>query len=66
MSESNDVSKQRSIRILLLEDNAADADLSLRHLRRGGFQVEADIVRTQELLAKCLLGPGRLNGLMYR
>jgi CheY-like chemotaxis protein len=48
MSSGNYVSQQKSIRVLLLEDNAADAELSLRQLRRDGFQVEPDIVRTPE------------------
>jgi two-component system cell cycle sensor histidine kinase/response regulator CckA len=32
------------IRVLVLEDMPADAELALRQLRRDGFQVEADIV----------------------
>lgn len=44
MSFPNDVSRQ--IHVLLLEDNPADAELSLRQLRRDGLQVDADIVRT--------------------
>ncbi len=48
MSVPDDVSRQKSIRVLLLEDNPADAELSLRQLRRDGFQVDADIVRTPD------------------
>ena len=46
MSERKELRGDKSIRVLLLEDNPADAELSLRQLRHGGFQVEADIVRT--------------------
>ncbi|MGC2450150.1 MAG: response regulator [Candidatus Sulfotelmatobacter sp.] len=48
VSVPDDVSRQKSIRVLLLEDNPADAELSLRQLRRDGFQVEAVIVRTPD------------------
>src|SRR5579863_6488754 len=48
MSVPDDVSRQKSIRVLLLEDNPADAELSLRQLRRDGFQVDADIARTPD------------------
>jgi len=48
MSVRDDVSRQTSIRVLLLEDNPADAELSVRQLRRDGFQVDADIARTPD------------------
>jgi two-component system, cell cycle sensor histidine kinase and response regulator CckA len=48
VSVPDDVSRQKSIRVLLLEDNPADAELSLRQLRRDGFQVDADIVRSPD------------------
>jgi two-component system, cell cycle sensor histidine kinase and response regulator CckA len=48
MGIPDDVSKQKSIRVFLLEDNPADAELSLRELRRNGFQVDADVVRTPD------------------
>ena len=31
---------------LLVEDNLADAELVLRELRRGGFEVSSDVVQT--------------------
>jgi two-component system, cell cycle sensor histidine kinase and response regulator CckA len=48
VSVPDDVSRQKSIRVLLLEDNSADAELSLRQLQRDGFQVDPDIVRTSD------------------
>ena len=48
MSERKELQDNNSIHVLLLEDNPADAELSLRQLRRDGFQVEADIVRTPD------------------
>jgi two-component system, cell cycle sensor histidine kinase and response regulator CckA len=37
------------IRALLLEDTPRDAELSLRQLKRDGFEVEADILSTPDL-----------------
>jgi two-component system cell cycle sensor histidine kinase/response regulator CckA len=48
ISNHNGVSQLRFIRVLLLEDTPDDAELSLRQLMRGGFQVEADVVRTPD------------------
>ena len=48
MSVPDDVPGPKSIRVLLLEDSPADAELSLRQLRRDGFQVDADIARTPD------------------
>ena len=48
MNERGEVSPRKSIHVLLLEDNPADAELSLRQLRRNGFQVESDLVRTRD------------------
>jgi PAS domain S-box-containing protein len=48
MNERKELRDNRSVRVLLLEDNPADAELKLRQLRRDGFQVEADIVRTPD------------------
>jgi PAS domain S-box-containing protein len=39
---------RRSARILLLEDNPADAKLSLRELARAGFGLDSDVVSTSE------------------
>jgi signal transduction histidine kinase len=36
------------LRILLVEDNAADSELVLRELRRGGFEVSAAIVQSAQ------------------
>jgi two-component system cell cycle sensor histidine kinase/response regulator CckA len=70
MIEPNDVSGPKFIRALLLEDNAADAELSLRQLRRDGFQVDAEIVRTPDEFKErirggtydIVLGDNRLPG----
>lgn len=47
MSDERNKSHQRP-RILLLEDNSADAKLSLRELARAGFEVDSKIVSTSE------------------
>jgi two-component system cell cycle sensor histidine kinase/response regulator CckA len=47
MPNEYDKSHRRS-RILLLEDNSADAKLSLRELGRSGFEVDSRIVSTPE------------------
>src|ERR1700740_3686872 len=47
MSDEHHKSHQRP-RILLLEDNTADATLALRELQRSGFEVDSKIVSTPE------------------
>lgn len=42
------------LRLLLIEDNADDAALCLRLLRRSQFDIEADVVKTQEQVAERL------------
>ena len=37
---------QMKLDVLLVEDNSADAELVLRELRRGGFDVASDLVQT--------------------
>jgi PAS domain S-box-containing protein len=39
---------ERLLRLLVLEDRPADAELCLRELRRGGFEVSAEIAGTRE------------------
>jgi signal transduction histidine kinase len=39
---------QTKLRILLVEDNAADSELVLRELRRGGFEVSGTIVQSAQ------------------
>jgi len=39
---------QPILQVLVVEHNAPDAELSLQELRRGGFDVRADIVTTRE------------------
>ena len=46
--------KPRILRLLLVEDNAADAELATAELRRGGFEVLSDLVQSKEDLAACL------------
>jgi two-component system, cell cycle sensor histidine kinase and response regulator CckA len=45
MSDEQTKSHQRP-RILLLEDNSADAKLSLRELARAGFKIDSEVVAT--------------------
>lgn len=40
--------KPRQLRVLLVEDNAADGELMLHALRKGGFESEAEVVQTAE------------------
>ena len=42
------------LRILLVEDNPADAELCLRELKRAGWEVAAEVVQTAEECAQCL------------
>lgn len=50
MTGSKDMTSQKSgrRRILLLEDNIADAKLSLRELARAGFEVDSEVVSTSK------------------
>ena len=43
-----------ALRILMFEDNPEDVELSLRALKRGGFEVSADVVTTVEDLEQRL------------
>ncbi|MDK2971636.1 MAG: two-component system, cell cycle sensor histidine kinase and response regulator CckA [Candidatus Sumerlaeota bacterium] len=45
---------EKAIRVLLLEDSDADADLILSELRRAGYSVEAERVETDEDLRQAL------------
>jgi signal transduction histidine kinase len=47
-SDPESSTPDRSLRVLLVEDNASDAELVLRELRREGFDVISDIVQTIE------------------
>ena len=42
------------LRLLMIEDSADDAELALRELKRGGFDVRAERVETAEALASAL------------
>ena len=44
----------RRLRVLLLEDRAEDAELTLAELRRGGFEVEYQRVQTEPEYLACL------------
>lgn len=48
------VTERVPLRVLVVEDNAADAELVLRELRRGGFDVESKIVQTPSQLQQQL------------
>ena len=39
------------LRILILEDNPGDAELSIRELNKAGFEIQADVVDTREAFA---------------
>ncbi len=43
-----DPKSAQPLRVLIVEDFAADAELSIRQLRKDGFNVEADVVDTRE------------------
>lgn len=46
-SEANSAAKgSRKLRVLLVEDNAADGELMLHALRQGGFDSESEVVQT--------------------
>ncbi|MFI5072570.1 MAG: response regulator, partial [Terriglobales bacterium] len=49
-----DQSSESPIRVLLLEDNPADVELSLRALARGGLRVEAAVASTLEEFEKSI------------
>jgi two-component system, cell cycle sensor histidine kinase and response regulator CckA len=52
-SSSQDNSQARTmVRVLIVEHNEADVELSLRELRRGGLQIQAQVVATPEEFAK--------------
>jgi len=44
----------RSLRLLIIEDDAADVDLALSELKRAGLEVEAEIVQTPDEFERCL------------
>ena len=44
----------RKLRVLLIEDNADDAELAISELRRGGFEVFSDLVQSKRELDECL------------
>ena len=46
---------ERRLRVLLVEDNPADAELSLLELKRAGFEVSADIVESPEEFSQHVL-----------
>jgi hypothetical protein len=41
-------SGQNRLRVLLIEDSPADAEIEIAELRRAGFDVAADVVDTRE------------------
>ena len=45
-------SPNQSIRVLIVEDSAGDAELMVLELRRGGFEVLADVVDTREVFVE--------------
>lgn len=51
----SDLTEQRPLRVLLVEDNLDDAELNLRALRRGGFQVGSLRVDTSQAMIEALI-----------
>lgn len=51
---------QRTLRVLLLEDSALDAELTLRQLRAEGFEVDARVVDDEAGFAAALATPPQL------
>jgi signal transduction histidine kinase len=47
-------SSQNRLRVLVIEDSPADAEIEIAELRHGGFDVAADVVDTHELLRESL------------
>jgi len=47
-------SRERPLRLLIADDDEADADLCLRYLRKSGVKFEADYVSTREQFAERL------------
>jgi signal transduction histidine kinase len=45
---------ERRLRILLIEDAPSDAEIEIAELRRGGFDVAADVVETRNQVRDCL------------
>ncbi|HEY6293618.1 MAG TPA: PAS domain S-box protein, partial [Terriglobia bacterium] len=46
----------RRLRIMMIENDRADAALALRELRRAGFEVQADVVQAPDEFHRCLVG----------
>jgi signal transduction histidine kinase len=47
-------SSQNRLRVLVIEDSPADAEIEIAELRHGGFDVAADVVDTRERLCESL------------
>src|ERR1035438_7042719 len=54
--EPKDATPNSKLRVLFIEDDPADAELSLNQLRRGGFEVTADIVHAADAFKSKLAG----------
>src|SRR5579859_4853576 len=48
LSEKKTAVAKTSIRVLIIEDNPADAELACHELRKAGFEIKADVVQTPE------------------
>lgn len=44
----------RRLHVLLIEDSPADAEIEIAELRRGGFDVAADVVESKDEIRECL------------
>ncbi len=54
MASPAQITAPRRLRVLLIEDSAADAELAISELRREGFEVSSDLVQSKEALDACL------------
>ncbi|HME00081.1 MAG TPA: response regulator [Terriglobia bacterium] len=45
---ANPITNGHSLRVLIIEDSVPDAELSIRQLKKNGFEVRADVVETRE------------------
>ena len=54
MASAQPAPQPRALRVLLIEDNAEDAELAIAELRRGGFDVRSEVVESKPETERCL------------